>query len=119
MYNLRSYDDNHYQKNAAEFLAANSQLLNPSNDFAADDASKLSCLREEVKIIISNYLAVIAAVDGDIGSVKNLYQKVQDQVDTALISEVLKKTNGNQSKAAAVLGLNRGTLRGKIKKLNL
>lgn len=40
---------------------------------------------------------------------------VQDQVERPLFAFVLKKTRGNQSKAAEILGCNRNTLHRKLK----
>lgn len=45
----------------------------------------------------------------------NLYDTVMSEVEKALISIVLKETNGNQLKTARMLGINRNTLRTKIK----
>jgi two-component system nitrogen regulation response regulator GlnG len=45
----------------------------------------------------------------------NLYDTVLSEVEKALISIVLRETNGNQLKTAKVLGINRNTLRTKIK----
>ncbi len=42
------------------------------------------------------------------------YHDIIDVVETTLVQEALKITNGNQVKAAAVLGVNRATLRKKI-----
>jgi len=45
----------------------------------------------------------------------DLYQLVIGEVEKPLFSAVLKYTNGNQSEAAEILGINRGTLRKKLK----
>jgi len=45
----------------------------------------------------------------------NLYDTVLSEVEKALIAIVLKETNGNQLKTARLLGINRNTLRTKIK----
>ncbi len=49
----------------------------------------------------------------------NLYNTVMSEVEKALISLVLKETNGNQLKTAKVLGINRNTLRTKIKEYKI
>lgn len=49
----------------------------------------------------------------------NLYDMVIPEVEKALIIMVLKETHGNQIKAASLLGINRNTLRTKIKKLGI
>jgi len=49
----------------------------------------------------------------------NLYSTVLSEAEKALISIVLKETNGNQLKTAKVLGINRNTLRSKIKEYKI
>ncbi|PKL52572.1 MAG: two-component system response regulator [Nitrospira bacterium HGW-Nitrospira-1] len=49
----------------------------------------------------------------------NLYNTVLSEVEKALLSIVLKKTNNNQLKTAKVLGINRNTLRSKIKEYKI
>ncbi len=48
-----------------------------------------------------------------------LYDRVLREIENPLICQTLKATGGNQIKAAAVLGLNRNTLRKKIKELGI
>ena len=49
----------------------------------------------------------------------NLFDLVIDEVERPLLETVLHHTRGNQSKAAEILGLNRGTLRKKLRKYGL
>ena len=49
----------------------------------------------------------------------DLYQTVLHEVEQPLISMTLKATRGHQLQAAAILGLNRNTLRKKIRELDL
>ena len=49
----------------------------------------------------------------------NLHDTVLSEVEKALISIVLRETNGNQLKTAKVLGINRNTLRSKIKEYKI
>lgn len=49
----------------------------------------------------------------------NLYEMVLGEVEAPLLQVVLKHTQGNQSQAAALLGMNRGTLRKKLKQYQL
>ena len=49
----------------------------------------------------------------------NLYHTLLREIEKPLITMVLKETGGNQVQAAHILGLNRNTLRKKIKELNI
>jgi Fis family transcriptional regulator len=49
----------------------------------------------------------------------DLYQLVMGEVEKPLFSAVLDYTNGNQCEAAEILGINRGTLRKKLKAYKL
>jgi Fis family transcriptional regulator len=46
---------------------------------------------------------------------KNLYDLFLDQVEPPLLKATLRYCHGNQSRAAEMLGLNRATLRKKLK----
>ncbi len=48
-----------------------------------------------------------------------LYCSILDAVERPLIEYILERTEGNQLKAARILGLNRNTIRAKIKKLGI
>ncbi len=48
-----------------------------------------------------------------------LYKSLLDEVERPLLESVLEKTEGNQLKAAKILGINRNTLRSKIQKLDI
>lgn len=49
----------------------------------------------------------------------DIYHRVLEQVERPLIRCVLEKTGGNQLKAASILGINRNTLRKKIRELGV
>jgi two-component system nitrogen regulation response regulator GlnG len=49
----------------------------------------------------------------------NLYELLIRGVERPLITRVLAETNGNQIKAASILGINRNTLRKKIRELSI
>lgn len=66
-------------------------------------------LQESVNHTLQQY---IAKLDGQTPA--NLYEMVLAEVEKPLLEMVLKLTNNNQSKAAIVLGLSRGTLRKKM-----
>jgi Fis family transcriptional regulator len=56
-------------------------------------------------------------MDGD--KPENLYDMVLQQIEEPMLELVMQYVDGNQSRAADCLGLNRGTLRKKLKAYNL
>ena len=71
-------------------------------------------LRDCVKHALDNYFAQL---DGELPS--NLYDMVLEQVELPLLQRVMEFTGGNQSRAAKLLGISRGTLRKKLKIFDL
>ena len=71
-------------------------------------------LRACVEQTLQNYFAQLDGTD-----VTDVYQMVLSEVEAPLLQVVLEHTQGNQSRAAEILGLNRGTLRKKLKDYNL
>jgi Fis family transcriptional regulator len=67
-----------------------------------------------VKEAVENYFRHL---DGH--EVSELFDLVMAEVEAPLLESVLAHTNGNQSRAAAILGINRATLRKKLKRYNL
>ncbi len=49
----------------------------------------------------------------------NVYELVLQQVEAPLLELIMKHVDGNQSRAAEYLGINRGTLRKKLKTYHL
>ena len=48
-----------------------------------------------------------------------LYRSILKAVEKPLIEDALERTEGNQLKAAKILGINRNTIRAKIKNLSI
>jgi Fis family transcriptional regulator len=57
--------------------------------------------------------------DLDVDKPTTIYEMVINTVEKPLLLYIMNKTEGNQSKAAKMLGLNRNTLRKKLKQYNL
>jgi len=49
----------------------------------------------------------------------NLYELILSQTEKPMLEVVLKQTQGNITKSAEILGINRATLRKKLKKYDL
>ncbi|MGD9785278.1 MAG: nitrogen regulation protein NR(I) [Hyphomicrobiaceae bacterium] len=69
--------------------------------------------------IVERYLAGHMASFGGELPPPGLYDRVIKQVELPLLTAVLAATRGNQIRAAEVLGLNRNTLRARIKSLDI
>jgi len=66
-------------------------------------------LRESVLGALQNYFDHL----GD-QPITDLYDLVLNEIELPLLEIVMRQANNNQSKAAHILGLNRGTLRKKL-----
>ena len=77
------------------------------------DVDQLS-LEEIIRHKLVDYFRRMEGVDVD-----NLYSLVIERVERPLIELTLKKTKGNQIRAAQLLGINRNTLRKKITDLRI
>lgn len=71
-------------------------------------------LKDCVRQALNDYFKQI---DGE--EITNLYDMVLAEVEAPLLEVVLEMTRSNQSSAARMLGVNRGTLRKKLKQYNL
>ncbi|MCG7575387.1 MULTISPECIES: DNA-binding transcriptional regulator Fis [unclassified Halomonas] len=71
-------------------------------------------LREAVETAMRRYFEHL---DGS--QTSDLYAMVMAEVEAPLLACVMEHTDGNQTRAADVLGLNRGTLRKKLKQYGL
>ena len=77
-------------------------------------ATEISQLSHAVKHSIRRY---IYELDGTLPN--DMYNLVLRQVERPLFEAILEHTKGNQSRAAELLGLNRGTLRKKLRSYDL
>jgi Fis family transcriptional regulator, factor for inversion stimulation protein len=71
-------------------------------------------LSEWLQKTVKKYITVMRH-----GGSGHLYDLVITGVEKPLLVMVLKETNGNQTQAANILGINRNTLRKKIQEYNL
>jgi DNA-binding protein Fis len=77
-------------------------------------AIKNVSIEKLTSIKVENYFKRVKEVKED-----NLYPNVISSVERALIKSVLEKTEFNQIRSAQILGINRNTLRRKIKSLKI
>ncbi len=77
-------------------------------------ATEAANLRDAVTASVRKYLAEL---DGQMST--DVYQMVLAEMEAPLLEEIMAYTRNNQTKASIMLGLNRGTLRKKLKQYNL
>lgn len=71
-------------------------------------------LHDSVRQALENYLGQLKGPTPN-----NLYELILGEVEAPLMQAVMEYTKNNQSRAAIVLGLSRGTLRKKLKMYGL
>ena len=69
-----------------------------------------NAIAEAVEKSLDEYFVKL---DGE--SPDDIYRMVIDNVEKALFANVMRRTEGNQTQAADMLGINRTTLRSKLK----
>ena len=94
---------------AAELSASDGDTLEPVNSNGS----------EPLAAAVERHIKRFLAAGGDGMPMRDIYDKVIAEVERPLIQMTLSATRGNQIKAAAMLGLNRNTLRKKIRDLDI
>jgi len=89
-------------------------LTNISDKLNETPTQEISQLSHAVKHSIRRFLYELDGAHPD-----NMYELVLKQIEQPLFEAILEHTKGNQSRAADLLGLNRGTLRKKLRSYNL
>jgi two-component system nitrogen regulation response regulator GlnG len=96
-------------------VLSNGEVLTPE-DFAflserAIPEERQAGLAELIELEVRDALDAPDADGGDV------YREIIERVERPMLEAVLARTDGNQIKAAALLGINRNTLRKKIAEL--
>ncbi len=93
-------------------LTVNQPISSPSR--AGGEA-----LERDLESRVAAFAAKVLEIGDEDTPVEDLYHTVLREIEVPLLQVALKATRGNQIKAAKLLGLNRNTLRKKIKELDL
>ncbi len=102
----------------AEVVAA--ELAEIGNEAAPHEAVAHDADGEEtLGRAVERHIRSFLAADRDGMPMRDIYDRVLAEVERPLIQMTLAATRGNQIKAAAMLGLNRNTLRKKIRDLEI
>ena len=87
---------------------------NNINPNASTDSMGQVSLRENVAEMIRHYFVTLKGEEP-----RHVYDFFLDEIEEPLLAVVMKQTRQNQSEAARMLGLSRGTLRTKLKKFGM
>ncbi len=85
------------------------------NNRKSFDSYSKKPLKDEVRKAMTRYFNQLDQKNTPIG----VYQLVLNEVEPPLLRSVMKFSNNNQSKASRILGINRTTLRTKLKKYKI
>jgi two-component system nitrogen regulation response regulator GlnG len=85
----------------------------------AAEAAPLSANPESLSAAVERHIRHFLSASRDGIPMRDIYDQVIAEVERPLIQMTLSATRGNQIKAAAMLGLNRNTLRKKIRDLDI
>ncbi|GJM06694.1 MAG: DNA-binding protein Fis [marine bacterium B5-7] len=77
-------------------------------------STETKSLRQHVKDAMLRYFDQLGGTEP-----ANLYEMVLNEIEAPFLEAVMQFTRGNQSRAARILGLSRGTLRKKLKQYDL
>ena len=91
-----------------------SPSLNVERHDSASRSAARTPLREHVANSVRRYIGDLNGSDAN-----NLYEVALRELEIPLFAEVLKHCDGNQSRAATMLGIHRATLRKKLKDYGL
>ena len=94
----------------ADQFAAKDEVLNS----LPSEKKGVGPIRACVKDTVETYFRNLNGHDGDA-----LYRMVLDEVEQPLLEVVMRHCGGNQTRAAQILGINRGTLRKKLQQYDL
>ncbi len=89
------------------------------HETGADEPVSASGTSEPLAAAVERHIRQFLAANRDGMPMRDIYDRVIAEVERPLIQMTLSATRGNQIKAAAMLGLNRNTLRKKIRDLDI
>ena len=88
--------------------------MRPTEPAAPGSATPAAPLRAQVQAALQDYFRQL---EGHMPY--NLYKLVLREIEPPLLETVMQHAHGNQTKAAQILGINRSTLRKKLKQYGI
>ena len=113
------HNTHHFAKNSELPADYNKEDYHHSTyDFSPVSENAVNDIQQPLRVHVERVVRQYFAMLGD-EMPTDLYELILKQIEEPLLSVVLEKTRGNQTKCAQILGLNRGTLRKKLKAYDL
>lgn len=109
-----SFSDSPTEKTISNTMNTSESTIKPAASQSAGQSQGKASLRDTVSDTMQRFFAEL---DGE--QATDVYQMVLNEVEAPLLQAVMKHCRNNQSRASEVLGLNRGTLRKKLKQYDL
>jgi len=88
--------------------------MNKQINTEIETAASRPTLRESVSFALNQYFENLEGQEP-----QEIYDMVMHEVEEPMLHAVMEFTRNNQSRAAAIMGLNRGTLRKKLKQFDM
>ncbi|CAL4324460.1 DNA-binding protein Fis [Buchnera aphidicola (Protaphis terricola)] len=86
-------------------------------DYTKDNQNKI--INKPIGLLIKKSLENYLSVLDNTKNINNLYSLVLSEFEKILLDVIMQYTRGNQTKAAFIMGINRSTLRKKLKKYSM
>jgi two-component system nitrogen regulation response regulator GlnG len=114
-------DDHNLQGLIEKILPQNKLrfLGRDSDDPARLPASSGDLLKSNPVLALEEFVREVLKVEVDAGNADHIHESIIGKVEKALIGIVLEQEHGNQVRASKRLGINRNTLRKKMKDLQI
>ena len=103
----------HVTHNAAKPSRKAGRGINIIDKELIDDLDKYS-MEDVVELKISRFLDQMGDFEED-----NMHDLIMSKVEKPLLTQILRRVGGNQVQASRILGINRNTLRKKIKQYDI
>lgn len=88
--------------------------MNKQINTVIDTTVSRPTLRESVSYALNQYFENLEGQEP-----QEIYDMVMHEVEEPMLKAVMEFTRNNQSRAASIMGLNRGTLRKKLKQFDM
>ena len=114
-------DDHNFKGLIEKILPANKfrKIENILEDPANPRTKLGGSSMENPNLVLEEIVREILRVEVDTGNADHIHEFVIGKVEKALIGIVLEEEHGNQVRVARILGMNRNTLRKKMKELQI